>query len=79
MTDDPYQREAKWLPLSEGSVELTREQVEFAAEQFGPGSNSAQALKRADEHNGPVRFWFSPKDGLLSLELLEGKDPITNQ
>lgn len=79
MTDDPYQREAKLIPLSEGSVELTREQVQFTADMFGSESNAAQALKRADEHDGPVRFWFSPKEGLLSLELLEGKDPTTNQ
>lgn len=77
MTDDPYDRDAKLIPLPAGSKELTREQVEMAADMFGPESSAAKALKRADKHDGPVKYWFSPKEGLLNLELLD--DDIATQ
>lgn len=50
---------------------ITREDVEKVASVVGPGSAAADALRRADEHDGPVRFWYSEKQGMLSVELMK--------
>lgn len=61
------------IPLDPDAVEVPRETVEHAAELLGPDSASADALKRADEYEGRVRFWYSPSYGTLSLELMKDK------
>jgi hypothetical protein len=61
----------KTIPLPSGAIELSREQVEMVAWIIGRCSAAAAALERADEHDGPVRFWYSPgPSGMLSVELL---------
>ena len=66
------------LTLGENLVQLppdakvvARRHVEMVAEIIGDGSAAADALKRADEHNGPVRFWYSASALMLSVELLK--------
>lgn len=36
---------------------ISREVLEMTAHVVGPSSAAAEALKDADSHNGPVRFW----------------------
>lgn len=60
------------IQLPPDAKEITRETVEKVAQIMGEGSSSADALKRADEHPGPARFWYSPSVGMLSVELLKG-------
>ena len=45
--------------------EIPRAQVEQVAKIVGPSSASAQALKDADAHDGPVRFFKSGSSILL--------------
>jgi len=59
------------IPLAGDAKELTREQVETAARIIGPHSAAADALKRADEYDGPVRFWYSSETSTLSVELVK--------
>jgi hypothetical protein len=60
------------IQLSADAREVSREQVQQVADIVGDRSDSADALRRADAHPGPVRFWYSPSLGTLSVELLEG-------
>lgn len=80
MTDKPekkrstqtvFQRDAALVQLAPDAKVISRENVEQVARLVGEGSAAADALKRADEHDGPVRFWYSQKLGTLSLELLK--------
>lgn len=57
------------MPLD--AREVPREQVERIAKKLGETSLSAEALKRADAHSGRVRFWYSQRQGTLSVELID--------
>lgn len=60
------------IQLPEDAREVSREQVQQVADLLGEQSDSADALRRADAHPGPVRFWYSSSLGTLSVELLAG-------
>jgi protein-disulfide isomerase len=48
--------------------EVERETVERTARVIGEHSAAANALKAADEHDGPVRFWHIGRS--LTVEFL---------
>jgi hypothetical protein len=50
---------------------IPRDHVERVARIIGDSSAAADALRRADEHAGPVRFWYSSSQAMLSVELLK--------
>ena len=50
---------------------ITRGQVEIVAQVVGKDSAAADALKRADEYGGPVHFWYSKSQGMLSVQLIK--------
>ena len=50
---------------------IKRRHVEMVAEIIGESSAAADALRRADRHDGPVRFWYSASAAMLSVELLK--------
>jgi hypothetical protein len=66
-----FSRKEALVPLPKDAKELSREEVERVAEIIGDGSAAADALRRADEHGGPVRFWYSSSTGTLSVQLLQ--------
>ena len=68
-----FSRTEALIPLAEDAREINRALVETVAKVIGPHSAAADALKRADEHGGPVRFWYSAATGTLSVELLQDK------
>jgi len=59
------------VQLAEDAQVITREQVEGVVHVIGKDSAAADALERADEHRGPVRFWYSKSRGMLSVELIK--------
>lgn len=56
--------------LPPDAVKVSRAYVRSVAQAAGPDSASAAALRRASEYGGPVQFWYSPKEGTLTLEAL---------
>lgn len=50
---------------------ISREHVERVALIMGEASAAADALKRADAHDGTARFWYSSSQSMLSVELLK--------
>lgn len=64
---------SRWLQIAvpPDAREVPREQVERIAKKLGQASISAEALKQADAHSGRVRFWYSPLQGTLSVELVD--------
>ena len=66
-----FSRTEAMVPLGPDAVVISREDVERVATIVGAKSAAADALRRASEHDGPVRFWYSPKEGRLSVELLK--------
>ena len=64
-TEDPA-----LVQLAEDAQVVTRKQVEGVALVMGEDSAAADALKRADAHNGPACFWYSKSQGTLSVQLL---------
>lgn len=74
MEDKPrpiFSRTEALVPLPKDAQELSREDVEAVARIIGARSAAADALRRADEHGGPVRFWYSASLGMLSVQLLQ--------
>ena len=67
MTKEPEITEGQ---LSEDAMEVQRSFLETVAATLGPESASARALRRADAHGGPVRYWYSPAEGTVTLELV---------
>lgn len=61
------------VQLASDAQVITREQVEGVAQVIGEDSAAADALVRADKHNGPVRFWYSKSQVMLSVELIKDK------
>jgi len=66
-----FSRTEALVPLPEDAKELSRRDVEAVAEIIGDRSAAADALRRADEYGGPVRFWYSASLGTLSVQLLK--------
>lgn len=73
MADEPkiFSRDEALVNIGTDAVSIGREYVERVALIIGPQSAAADALRRADEHGGPVRFWYSKSNGTLSVELLK--------
>jgi len=80
MTDEPererstqtlFQREAALVKLAKDAKIVSWENIKTVARILGPKSAAAGALKRAEEHGGRVRFWYSAEMGMLAVELLK--------
>jgi hypothetical protein len=59
------------VQLPADAVEVAREKIVMATWLLGPESRAAAVLEKADEHDGPVRFWYSPSMQTLNVELLQ--------
>lgn len=68
-----FDREPELTKLPADAQSLDREQVEQVARILGEQSQAAQALERADCHDGPVRFWYSSSASILWLELVQDR------
>jgi hypothetical protein len=66
-----FSHDAAMIQLADDAKVVSRANVERIAGIVGEDSAAADALKRADEYKGPVRFWYSASQGMLSVQLLQ--------
>lgn len=60
--------------LPKDAEQVGRAAIEAVAYIMGESSAAAAALKDADSHDGPVRFWHSPKGKMWLVEKLPKGD-----
>lgn len=62
------------IQLPADAKTIKRDHVERVARIMGEKSAAADALRRADEYDGPVRFWYSESTKMLSVEPIKSGD-----
>jgi len=73
MDEHTLEYEFNWVQLQSDAVIVPIGNVRQLAEQFGESSAAAVLLRQSRCHTGPVRFWYSEKLNMLSLEVVEDK------